>query len=175
MHSERKAADLYVTGGEGFPTLRYIYNTNENHRAIAQVVQETWRRELGIKITIENQEFKVVLENRQQGNFDIARNGWVADFSDPINFLDLYLSYSDNNESHWKNEEFDRLVEAARDEAGPVRRMDLLREAERVIMRELPIIPIYYYVQPYLCHPDLLGYEESPVGRSVNTAKLRWR
>ena len=129
-----------------------------------------WRRELGINITIENQEFKVVLENRQQGNFDIARNGWVADFADPINFLDLYLSYSDLNDSQWKNEEFDRLVEAARDEAGPGRRMDLLREAEQVIMRELPIIPIYFYVAKGLVKPHIGGcyfYIKGPDGQML--------
>jgi oligopeptide transport system substrate-binding protein len=172
--AKRLLAEAGYPDGKGFPKLQYIYNTNENHKAIAQVVQENWKRHLGIDITLENQEFKVTIENRHQGKFDIARNGWVADFADPLNFIDLFLSYSGNNDSHWKNAEYDALVEKARDESDPHTRLTVLRQAEDVLMRELPIIPIYFYKQPYLCTPDLDGYTQSPM-RTVDVSKIRWR
>lgn len=161
-------------GGKGFPKLRYIYNTQEMHRAISQVIQENWKRELGIDIEIDNQEFKVVIENRHQGNYDIARNGWVADFADPLNFLDLFLSYSGNNDSFYNSPAYDHLVEQARDEADPRKRMELLRQAEDLLMTDLPIIPVFFYVYPYLAAPELEGHEVSPL-RTTDVAKLRWK
>jgi oligopeptide transport system substrate-binding protein len=87
-------ADAGFTGGKGLPTFRYLYNTTEGHKAIALAIQETWRRELGIDVTLENQEFKVTIDRRRSGDFDISRAGWVGDFADPINFLDLFDSAS---------------------------------------------------------------------------------
>lgn len=172
--AKRLFAEAGYPDGKGFPTLQYIYNTNENHKAIAQVIQENWKKHLGIDITIENQEFKVTIENRHQGKYDIARNGWVADFADPINFLDLFLSYSGQNDSDFNSEEFDKLVAQARDEADAHKRLRLLRQAEDVLMRELPIIPIYFYKQPYLCTPELEGYTQSPM-KTVDVTKLHWK
>ncbi len=172
--ARRLMAEAGYPGGRGFPRLRYLYNTLEMHRAIAQVLQESWKRELGIEITPENQEFRVVIENRNQGRFDLARNGWVADFADPINFLDLFLSTSGNNNTQWSDPEFDRLVEASRREADPARRLEILRRAEAYFMDQLVIIPIFHYTHPYLSAPDLEGYDLSPMG-TIDVRRLRWK
>lgn len=172
--ARRLLAEAGYPGGEGFPKLRYLYNTLELHRSVAQVIQETWKRELGVEIELENQEFRVVIENRNQGNFQIARNGWVADFADPANFLEIFLSYSGNNNSHWKNEAYDALIERARMEADPERRLKLLREAEIMLIEAWAIAPIFHYTHPYLCAPDLLGYNVTPMD-TIDVTKLRWK
>jgi oligopeptide transport system substrate-binding protein len=160
--------------GRGFPKLRYIYNTLETHRQIAQVLQETWRRELGIDISIENQEFKVVINNRHEGNFDIARNGWVADFADPINFLEIFDSKSDNNDSHWLDPRYDALLAACRAESDPRKREGLLRQAEAYLMAQMPLIPLYYQTTPYLVAPELTGYVLNPMD-AFDPAEIAWK
>ena len=171
--ARRLMAEAGYPNGEGFPEVHYLYNTQENHKAIAQVIQETWRKELGIDMVIENQEFRVVIENRHQGNFDIARNGWIADFADPMNFLALLHSESGNNDCQWGDPKYDDFLDRARIEADPEKRMDLLHQAEDYLMEVLPFIPIYNYAQPYLCAPDLEGYRVSPM-MTIDVSKLRW-
>lgn len=173
--ARRLLAEAGFPGGKGFPKLRYIYNTLETHRQIAQVLQELWRRELGIQISIENQEFKVVIDNRRAGNFDIARAGWVADFADPINFLEIFDSKSENNDSHWADKHYDELLAACRAEGGnPPKRAGLLRQAEACLMGQMPLIPLYYQTSPYLIAPGLEGYEINPMGM-FDAAALGWK
>jgi oligopeptide transport system substrate-binding protein len=160
-------------GGQGLPPLRYLYNTMEAHAQIAQVLQETWRRELGIRIAVENQEFKVQLDNLHIGNFDLGRGGWVADFADPINFLEIFDSKSENNSSRFKDAQYDALLDACRAESDPDRRDALLRRAESYLMERMPVIPIYIYNQPYLCAQRLKGYWLNAVGM-FDAAGIHW-
>lgn len=171
--ARRLLAEAGYPGGRGFPVLRYIYNTLETHRAVAQVLQETWRQELGVRVQIENQEFKVLINNRRKGDFDIARAGWVADFPDPINFLEIYDSKSDNNDSHYLDPQFDAMLAACRAEADPARREELLRQAERYLMERAPIAPIYYQTRNYLVAPGLAGYWLNPT-EQFDAARVHW-
>jgi oligopeptide transport system substrate-binding protein len=166
-------AEAGFPGGKGFPKLRYIYNTMDAHKKIAEVLQETWRRELGIDISVENQEFKVVINNRRSGNFDIARAGWVADFSDPLNFLEILDSKSENNDSHWVDPHYDALLAQMRLESDPQKREALFKAGDRYLMEQMPLIPIYTYTNPYLCTPRLHGYVLGPTGM-FDPARLAW-
>lgn len=170
--ARRLMAEAGYQDGRGFPTLDYIYNTLESHRAIAQVLQENWKR-IGVELRIQNQEFKTLIDNRRAGNFDLARNGWIADFADPINFLELFQSFSENNDSHYKDARFDELVAIAQREPDPIKRAAALRAAEDRFMESMPFIPLYYYATPYLCAPELKGYDLSPM-HTFDTAKVRW-
>jgi oligopeptide transport system substrate-binding protein len=161
-------------GGDGFPQLTYLYNTDEGHKKIAQVVKEVWSRELGIEVRIENQEFKVVLDNKQEGNFDIARAGWVADFADPINFLEMYDSRSQNNTAHWHDQEYDRMLDASRAEADNTKRIKILKNAEKYFISKQPIAPIYFYNTPYLVSPETEGLAINPVGQ-IQFGEICWR
>ncbi len=165
-------AEAGYPGGQGFPRLRYIFNTLESHLRIAQVLQETWRRELGIDVSIENHEFRVLIDNRRNGSFDLARNGWVADFADPVNFLEIFWSQADNNDSHFSDERFDELLQAARAERDPAQRQLMLQEAEAYLMKQMPAAPIYFYTQPFLSATQL-NYRLNPMGQ-FDAAALRW-
>lgn len=156
--AKRLMAEAGFPDGKGFPKLVYIYNTLEVHKSVAQVVQENWRLNLGVEMIASNQEFKTLIEKRRAADFDIARNGWIADYADPINFLELFLSDSGNNDSHWKDPEFDSLVEAARVESDPAKRLELLHRAEDRFMSELPVVPLYFYSNPYLVAEELEGF-----------------
>lgn len=165
-------AEAGYPGGKGFPRLKYILNETQGHRLIAQVVQEQWKKRLGIDIDIESQEFRVSIDNRRAGKFDVARNGWVADFADPINFLEIFDSKSENNDSHWKDPAYDELLNKARREADPALREAAYKEAEAYLMQEMPAIPIYYYTQPYLA-AKRLNYRLNPMGL-FDAAGLAW-
>ncbi len=166
-------AEAGYPDGRGFPRLKYILNEMQGHRLIAQVIQEQWKKELGIDLDVESQEFRVLIDNRRAGKFDVARNGWVADFPDPINFLEIFDSKSDNNDSHWKDETYDKLLKEARGESDPERRQDAYKQAEAYLMQEMPAIPIYYYTQPYLA-AKRLDYRLNPMSL-FEASELAWR
>lgn len=172
--ARRLLAEAGYPGGKGFPRLQYIYNTLESHQHIAQVVQEMWARELGIRMDVQNQEFKVLINNRRAGNFDIARNGWAADFADPINFLEIFDSKAENNDSHFEDPKYDAMLAAARREPDPAKRVELLKEAERYWVEQMPAIPLYFQCNPYFCTPELEGYALNPMDL-FDATKIRWK
>jgi oligopeptide transport system substrate-binding protein len=144
--------------GEGWPGLELIYNTSESHRKIAVAVQQMWKDVLNIAVTISNQEWKVYLDSVTQMEFDIARRGWIGDYVDPNNFLDLYLTGGGNNNTGYANPRYDELISKLAPEA-PTReqRFALFHEAETMLMEEMPILPIYTYTSKHLVHHSVKG------------------
>jgi oligopeptide transport system substrate-binding protein len=161
-HDPEKArqllADAGYPNGEGWPGLEIIYNTQEAHRKIAVAVQQMWKRELNIDITIANQEWKVYLDSVSQRNFQVARRGWIGDYVDANNFLDLFITDGGNNNTGYANDVYDDIIlnrapkAKSRDE-----RYGLFYEAETMLMQEMPIIPIYTYTSKHLVHPSVEG------------------
>lgn len=136
---------------ETFPILTLSYNTLSSHHKIAQAIQNQWRNALGIKVRLENKEWKVYLDEQRHHQFQIARMGGIANNYDPISFLDRfrYLS-SDENFSQWTNPHFTELLEQADATIDSKERTDLLLKAEKILMDEMPVIPIYFYTGSYL-------------------------
>ena len=133
------------------------YNTDEAHKKIAQAVQEMWKQNLGIEINLENMEFQVLLDNRKAGNFEIARAGWIGDYKDPMTMLDLYMTDNPQNDSKWSNKEYDELLKKAAASPDQKVRMDSMKAAEKILMEEKPIIPIYFYTQARLEKSNVTG------------------
>lgn len=133
------------------------YNTDEAHKKIAQAVQEMWKQNLGIEVNLENMEFQVLLDNRKAGNFDIARAGWMGDYKDPMTMLDLFMTDNPQNDSKWSNKEFDELLKKTAASPDQKVRMDSMKAAEKIMMEEMPIIPIYFYTQARLEKPNVTG------------------
>ncbi len=133
-------------GGKGFPRLEILYNTSEAHKKIAAAVQFMWRKHLGIDVQLRNAEWKVYLDDMSKVRYQIMRRGWIGDYCDPYTFIEMFTSRSGNNNTDWENEEYDRLVKAARAEPDARKRLDLLRQAETILMREVPVMPLYFYV-----------------------------
>ncbi|WP_373047961.1 peptide ABC transporter substrate-binding protein [Vulgatibacter sp.] len=154
----------YGPGGNPFPQLTLTYNTDDRHKQVAEAIQQMWKKELGIDVALENQEWKVFMNNRTEGYFEIARAGWTGDFQDPYTFLSMFLSDSELNEAKWKNATYDRLVNEALTKVDDAERYALYAKAEAILLEEAPILPLYFYSKQTLIggwvkglHPNSQG------------------
>lgn len=150
--------------GKGFPEFQLLYNTSEAHKSIAEAIQQMWKKNLGIQCKLINQEWKVYLDNRSKLQYDVARAGWIGDYPDPTTFLDMFMSKSGNNDTGWKNPQYDDLIAKAKNAKDDWLRMTFLHQAEELIMEEMPIAPIYFYTRPLMVKPWLKDYVSSPLG-----------
>jgi oligopeptide transport system substrate-binding protein len=138
-------AEAGYPNGVGFPETAILYNTSEGHRAIAEFLQQEWKNNLNITLELENQEWATYLSSRNQGNFQIARAGWVGDYQDPNTFLDMFVTGGAMNGGKYSNEVYDLLIREAATLSGQDR-LDVLREAEHILINEdQGIMPMYYY------------------------------
>jgi oligopeptide transport system substrate-binding protein len=136
-----------------------LYNTSENHKKIAVAIQNMWKA-IGVQATITNQEWKVYLGTRHDKQFQVARAAWIGDYEDPTTFLTLFLSDAgDQNDAGYNNPDYDKLVKGSALEADPAKRMQMLEQAEAIFLKDLPIIPIYYYTTKHLVSKKLGGWE----------------
>ncbi|WP_302537662.1 peptide ABC transporter substrate-binding protein [Clostridium saudiense] len=149
--------------GEGLPTIELMYNSEGAHKDICQILQENLAK-IGINIELANQEWAVFLNTRQQGGYEIARQGWIGDYSDPMTFLDLFVTGGGNNDSGYSNPEYDALIAATKVETDPDKRKEQLREAEDILMDDMPILPIYYYTTVMGWNENVKGIQVSVLG-----------
>jgi oligopeptide transport system substrate-binding protein len=156
--ARRLLAEAGYPGGRGLPTVEILYNTSEGHRAIAEVIQQQWKQNLGINVELRNLEWGVYLDTVTNTRFQVARAGWIADYPDPNTFLDMFVTDGPQNNTNWSNPEYDDLIEQAAREVNPQRRMQILQDAEQILMDELPIIPIYFYVTTHMVKPHVHGF-----------------
>jgi oligopeptide transport system substrate-binding protein len=147
--------------GKNFPEFTLIFNTLDEHQQIATAIQQMWKKNLGINIKIENQEWKVFLDNQHHMNYQISRASWIGDYVDPNTFLEIFISNSGNNETGWANPEYDNLIRRASATVDPLERVKTLQEAEKIIMTELPIMPIYLYSWNRLVSPSVKNWHDN--------------
>ena len=147
--ARRLLAKAGYPDGVGFPRLEVLYNTAESHRKIAEAIQQMWKTGLGIDVKLVNMEWKVYLDTRDNGDFQIARAGWVG-ATDYAGYLDIFLSNSGNNDSNWANAEFDAFYAKASRTMDPKLRIEIIQQAEAILLEEMPLAPIYHYRRNYL-------------------------
>mgnify|MGYP005671981943 FL=1 len=141
-----------------FPKLEILFNTNEDHRKLALAIQQMWQQNLGIEVELVNQDWKVYLSREMVGDFQVSRAGWIGDYEDPNTFLDLMRPNRGNNKTGWEDANYDSIVERANSTNDQAQRYELLKEAERILIDNMPIIPLYTYVRSYQLSPDVKGY-----------------
>ncbi len=146
-----------------------LYNTSESHKKIAQAAQEMWRSELGIEIDLENVEFQVKLDREQAGDYDISRAGWIGDFMDPMTMLELWWSQSSFNDVKYNNPEYDALLDEAKSTVDQSVRMEAMRKAEKMLVEDMPVIPVYFYTQPYIVKEGVTDIIKVPIRYPVIT------
>jgi len=156
--ARRLLAEAGFEGGGGLRNIEILFNTSENHRLIAEAVQELWRRELGIAPVLANQEDGVFRDNRRQLNFDVSRASWFGDFLDPISFLEIFTTANPNNQTGWSNAAYDRLIAEAGRTTDQAQRLELFLQAETILLNEAPIIPIFVYSTVRLIDPRVGGW-----------------
>ncbi len=138
--------------------LELRYNTSQLHRRMAVAVSAMWKQVLGVATELVNEEWKVFVNNRRMGVVtEVFRGGWIADYSDPASFLDLFISDSSLNTTFYASPEFDQTVASSHLVSG-LARMELLRKAESVLMQDMPVIPLYYYVSRHLVNTRITGF-----------------
>ncbi|NGX37269.1 MAG: Oligopeptide-binding protein OppA [Chlamydiae bacterium] len=143
---------------ETLPKITLTYNTSESHHKIAQAIQEQWFRAFGIRVRLANVEWKVFLDELSHKQFQVARMGGIGGYNDPMTFFDLYKYPNLNtNFSGWNNPLFTQLIEEAERTLDPKKREQLLRDAEKIFIDEMPIAPIYYYQGTYIKKNSLKG------------------
>jgi len=141
--------------------LELRYNTSQLHRRMAVAVSAMWQQVLGVATELVNEEWKVFVNNRKMGVVtEVFRGGWIADYSDPASFLDLFANDSALNTTFYANPEFDQLLASTHLVSG-LARMELLRNAESVLIQDMPVIPLYYYVSRHLVNTRITGFADN--------------
>lgn len=156
--ARRLFAEAGYPEGHGFPRLEILTNTHEAHQAIAELIRKQWQRVLGISVKTRNEEWGAYHTSMRQGKYDIARRGWISDYTDPNTFLNMFITHSEQNSTGWSNAKYDQFVEQASYEVDPQKRFRLLEQAERILLDELPLIPIYTYVSKNMVKPYVRGF-----------------
>ncbi len=148
------------------PTINLGFNTNENHQRIAENVQAQLKRNLGISIELQNEEWKVYLNTLKVDPPHIYRMGWLADYPDPDNFLNLMTSYSDNNHTNWGNEKFDRLIENSAKELDKSKRRENYTSAQKILTeQDVPVAPIFASVVHSLVSKRVKNFPNNSLNR----------
>ncbi|MFA0052952.1 ABC transporter substrate-binding protein [Vibrio breoganii] len=160
---ERNAKAKELLAEAGFDksnplTFTLLYNTSENHKKIATAVQSMWAKDLGVKVTLENQEWKTYLDTRRQGDFDVTRAGWCGDYNEASSFLSLMQSNNSSNDPKYHSEAYDALMAKAMAATSDAEREALYVEAEKQLAKDMPIAPIYQYVTSRLVSEKVGGY-----------------
>jgi oligopeptide transport system substrate-binding protein len=109
-----------------------------------------WQENLGVTVNIANEEWSTFLETRKNGDYQIARDGWISDFNDPISFIDMFQTESGNNDPQYSNAAYDKLVKEVKASTDNATRMEKMHQAEDLLMQNWTVAPIYFYVQPYM-------------------------
>jgi len=136
-------------------------NTSSVHRRVAVAVAAMWKQVLGVNTQLINEEWKVFVNNRRMGVVtEVFRGGWIADYADPTSFLDLFIGGSSLNTTFYQNTDFDMLIKSAEISSGSAR-MEILERAEAQLMKDMPVIPLYYYVSRHLVRPRITGFTDN--------------
>ncbi|MCI5697516.1 MAG: peptide ABC transporter substrate-binding protein [Clostridiales bacterium] len=158
-------AEAGYPDGQGFPSVDYLYNTDANHKAIAEALQNMWQEKLGVTVNLQNQEWNVFLNDRKQGNYLIARHGWVGDYNDPMTFLDMFITGGGNNDAKYENPAYDALIQTAKAEKDPEKRMKTLHDAEKMLVADDNVVaPLYFYTSKRMIQDGEKGLYYTPLG-----------
>lgn len=159
-------ADAGYPNGEGLPTITYIYNTSDNHKKIGEALQQQWKDVLNVNVKLENQDWNVFLDNRKQGNYQVARNGWNADYNDPITFLDMWVTGGGNNDAQYSSAEFDEAIKQAKSTSDPAERAAAMHRAEDILIgQDWVLAPIYFYTYKFMLNDNIQGLYYKPTGQ----------
>ncbi len=152
---DAEAKGLFAESGVKDLTLKLIYNTSESHKQIATVVTQMWKQKLEVKTELANFEWKTYLGIRRNQEFDVARSGWCGDYNEASTFLDLLTTTHGSNDGKYTNDRVDELMRASKKADDPA---PIYREVERILARDMAIIPIYHYANTFLLAADIRGW-----------------
>lgn len=156
--ARRLLAEAGYPNGRGLPSIELLYNTSESHRTIAEAIQQMWRRNLGVNVNLQNQEWKVYLDSQKTLSYSICRAGWIADYVDPHSFIDMWRTGGGNNDTGWSNAEYDRLLDESLQKRTDAERFAIYQRLEQILVQEMPVMPIYFYTRIYALNPKVKNH-----------------
>jgi len=173
--ARRLLAEAGYPDGAGFPHFSLLFNNEGQHAKIAEYAIKQWadNLQLGDRGTLAGVEINTFRQYLHNKNYTMARANWFGDYYDVSTFTDKYRSYSDNNDSDWKNPEYDHLCESAEREGDADKRLAMLSRAEAILLKECPILPVYNHVNAYLFRANVHGVSLNP--RNMALLKEVWR
>ncbi|WP_010194631.1 peptide ABC transporter substrate-binding protein [Bacillus sp. m3-13] len=157
-------------GYETLPEVTLTYNTSDEHKRIAETMQQMFKDNLGVDVKLANMEWNVFLDMQTALEFQFSRSSFLADYADPINFLENFQSGHSMNRTGWSNSKYDELIQSALNETDEAARYEQMYEAEKVLFEDMPIIPLYFYNHVYLQNEAVKGIVRHPVGY----IELKW-
>lgn len=161
-------AEAGYPDGRGFPRTEFLFETSEQQRMIAEQLQSMWRRAFNVDIRLQNVEWGVLLSRTRQHDYQVARLGWYGDYLDPMTFLELFISDNPQNRAGYRNSVYDDMIARARREADPIKREDILIEAERLLIKEDAVVcPLFTYSVPTLVRRDIQGIDRTMTGSLI--------
>jgi len=161
-------AEAGYPDGEGFPRIEFLLNEGAGHEMIAEAVQQMWKDVLNVNAELRTAEWSVLLVDRREGSYQVARNGWLGDFNDPFTMLGMFMSSSANNDCFYSNPEFDELIAQSMRQTDPAARSQLLHQAEAIMFgQDWACAPIYYYTNESAVNPNLKDFSVSLLGYSL--------
>jgi oligopeptide transport system substrate-binding protein len=149
-------------------TIEILYNNSENQKKVALAISAMWRQTLGIKARLLNQEWKVFVQSRRSKKRQAFRSGWIADYADALSFLELFTSQSRFNFYHYKNAKYDAIIENIQNTTDRKLTESLIDNAENILLHDLPVIPLYYYVSRHLVNKRIMGYTDNISDRHLS-------
>ncbi|WP_330926198.1 peptide ABC transporter substrate-binding protein [Candidatus Sororendozoicomonas aggregata] len=148
-----------------------LYNTLDSHKKIAIAISQMWKP-LGVQVTLENKEWKTYLDSKDEGDFEVARGGWIGDYNEASSMLDLKTSTHGQNDGKYSSKEFDAIMAKSRTVTSDEERAELYKQAEEILAKDMPLAPIYQYVTSRLVKPEVGGYPMNNVEDNIYTREL---
>lgn len=162
--ARRLLAEAGYPNGEGFPEVTYKYSSSSGRKILPEVLQGMLKTALGVKVNLANEEWKVFLTTRKNGDFDMAEAAWAMDFPDAEGLLETFTTKSPNNDNKYSNSKFDEIMRLAKIEPDRVKRINYLHDAEKILADDLPIAPLYFASNAVMQSQRVRGIHLSPTG-----------
>ncbi|MBQ9418825.1 MAG: peptide ABC transporter substrate-binding protein, partial [Synergistaceae bacterium] len=163
--AKRLLAEAGYPNGEGFPEISLKYSSGSPRgKMFPEVLQGMWKTALGVKVNLSGEEWKVFLSTKNKGDFDVALSAWVMDFPDAAGFLETFATDDPSNSGNYSNPAFDELLKKAQAELDPVKRIDYLHEAEKILIDDMPLIPLYFAADAKMQSARSAGVCHLPTG-----------
>lgn len=156
--ARRLLAEAGYPDGKGLPPIELQYNTQDNHRAIAETLQQMWRQNLGAEVVLRNLEWKVYIDAEHRSDFTLSRGGWIADYIDPDVFLSIWITGNTNNNTLWSNATYDQLYLDSLKAPNNASRYEIYQKMDALLLEEMPVIPLYNYKKIYALSPKVKGW-----------------